>query len=673
MQYRLVWVAIALSMLFWLGDSVLDGVFFENTGYFSELWPDEPKELWMRWLLVGGILLFGMFAQVTVNRQEQARQQLMLAGAVLHHSNDAILVTDAEIRIVDVNPAFERTSGYSRDEVLGKNPRLFSFGEHDNDFYRAFWEQLTRTDSWEGEIHDRRKSGEVYPKWMSVTTIRDSAGTVSHYVASSRDISDIKATAKRLEHLAHYDTLSGLPNRSLLIVRLEQALSLAHRNHWTLAVVFIDLDHFKEVNDSLGHSTGDRLLTEVGKRLLDCVRESDTVARLGGDEFVIVLDNVANPSVVSEVLGKLKDTLGRPVSLDGYELFVTASMGISLYPEDGQDPEVLLRNADSAMYHVKRQGRNHWGFYSERMNEQSRRRLQLTSGLRQAIEKNQFSLVYQPQLALATRSVCGAEALVRWEHPELGEISPLEFIPLAEDTGIIEEIGEWVLQEACRQIVAWSDHGVCLPRISVNVSARQFKSANFIKRVEQLVQKHRLAPGCLDLEITESLLVRTDARLLNDMQRLCDIGVVFSVDDFGTGYSSLSYLKRFPISMIKADRSFVCDIPDDRDDIEITAAIISMSHKLNIRVIAEGVETLQQLDFLSEQGCDEMQGYLFSHPLSQAAFEAFIKEPELSFLEQATPGPSTSGNTDRTRGVRQGTTTRHNGQHNNNKDDLDEP
>jgi diguanylate cyclase (GGDEF)-like protein/PAS domain S-box-containing protein len=652
MQYRLVWVAIALSMLFWVGDSVLDGIFFENTGYFSELWPHEPKELWMRCLLVTGILLFGIFAQVTANRQVRARQKLLLAGAVLQQSNDAILVMDGEIRVVDVNPAFERTTGYRRDEVLGRNLRQLSFGEHDNDFYRAFWEQLARTGNWEGEIHDRRKSGEVYPKWMSVTTISDSAGVVSHYVASFRDISEIKATEKRLEHLAHYDTLTDLPNRSLLTVRLEQALSLAHRNHWTLAVIFIDLDHFKEVNDSLGHSTGDRLLTEVGKRLLHCVRESDTVARLGGDEFVIVLDNVANPGVVSEVLGKLKDALGHPISLDDYELFVTASMGISLYPEDGQDAEVLLRNADSAMYHVKKEGRNQWGFYSARMNEQSRRRLQLTSGLRHAIEKNQFSLVYQPQLALATRSVCGAEALVRWEHPELGLICPLEFIPLAEDTGIIEEIGEWVLEATCRQIAAWSGKGLYLPRISVNVSARQFKSANFIERVEQLVQEHRLAPGCLDLEITESLLVRTDARLLDDMQRLCNIGVVFSVDDFGTGYSSLSYLKRFPIAMIKADRSFVRDIPGDRDDIEITAAIISMSHKLNIRVIAEGVETLQQLVFLSEQGCDEIQGYLLSPPLSQEAFEAFIKEPELSFLEQAKPGHSTSGNTDRTRGVR---------------------
>ncbi|MEN8761229.1 MAG: EAL domain-containing protein [Thiogranum sp.] len=652
MQYRLVWVAIALSMLFWVGDSVLDGMFFENTGYFSELWPHEPKELWMRCLLVTGILLFGIFAQATTNRQVRARQKLLLAGAVLQQSNDAILVMDREIRVVDVNPAFERTTGYSRDEVLGRNLRQLSFGEHDNDFYRAFWEQLARTGNWEGEIHDRRKSGEVYPKWMSVTTISDSAGVVSHYVASFRDISEIKATEKRLEHLAHYDTLTDLPNRSLLTARLEQALSLAHRNHWTLAVIFIDLDHFKEVNDSLGHSTGDRLLTEVGKRLLHCVRESDTVARLGGDEFVIVLDNVANPGVVSEVLGKLKDALGHAVSLDDYELFVTASMGISLYPEDGQDAEVLLRNADSAMYHVKKEGRNQWGFYSARMNEQSRRRLQLTSGLRHAIEKNQFSLVYQPQLALATRSVCGAEALVRWEHPELGLICPLEFIPLAEDTGIIEEIGEWVLEATCRQIAAWSGKGLYLPRISVNVSARQFKSANFIERVEQLVQEHRLAPGCLDLEITESLLVRTDARLLDDMQRLCNIGVVFSVDDFGTGYSSLSYLKRFPIVMIKADRSFVHDIPGDRDDIEITAAIISMSHKLNIRVIAEGVETLQQLVFLSEQGCDEIQGYLLSPPLSQEAFEAFIKEPELSFLEQAKPGHSTSGNTDRTRGVR---------------------
>ena len=652
-QYRLIWIAVALAMMFWFGDSIIDGLFFEKTGFFNELWPDEYKELWMRCLLVTGILLFGGFAQISASRQEQARNKLLLAGAVLQHSHDAILVTDAEINIVDVNPAFEKTTGYSREEVLGKNLRLLSFGEHDNDFYQAFWEQLTRTGSWKGEIQDRRKGGEIYPKWMSVSTISDAGGGVSHYVASFRDISDLKATEKRLEHLAHYDTLSGLPNRSLLIVRLEQALSLAHRNHWTLAVIFIDLDHFKEINDSLGHSAGDRLLTEVGGRLLHCVRESDTVARLGGDEFVIVLDNVSNPRVVSEVLGKLKDTLARPVNVDGYELFVTASMGISLYPDDGRDAEALLRNADSAMYHVKREGRNHWSFYSERMNEQSHRRLQLNNGLRRAIEENQLSLVYQPQLALETRRVCGAEALVRWQHPEMGVISPMEFVPLAEDTGIIEEIGEWVLQEVCRQSAAWCGQGLYLPRISVNVSARQFKNAKFIERVEHLVREYQLAPGCLDLEITESLLVRTDKRLMDDMKRLCDIGVVFSVDDFGTGYSSLSYLKRFPISMIKADRSFVYDIPNDRDDIEITAAIISMSHKLNIRVIAEGVETLQQLAFLRQQGCDEIQGYLYSPPLPPAEFEAFVKDPAaLSFLDEPQSGLSATGYTKRTRGVR---------------------
>ena len=641
-QYRVLLAASGLAALFWVGDSALDGVYFENTGYFSELWPDDPKELWMRCLMVIGILLFGMFAQVNLNRQERARQRLSLAGAVLQHTQDAILVTDAENRIVNVNPAFEWTTGYSRDEVLGEDPRLLSSGEHDAEFYRAFWEQLLRTGSWEGEIHDRKKSGEVYPKWMNVTTIKDAQGRLSHYVASFRDLSEFKATQKRLEHLAHYDTLTGLPNRGLLIARLEQALSLAHRNRWTLAVIFIDLDHFKEVNDSLGHSTGDRLLAEVGKRLLHCVRESDTIARLGGDEFVIVLDNVASPGAISEVVTKLRNALGAPVNLDGYELYITASMGISLYPEDGRNPEVLLRNADSAMYHVKKEGRNNWSAYSETMNEQSHRRLQLSSGLRRAIDENQFSLVYQPQLDLATRSVCGAEALIRWEHPELGMISPIEFIPLAEDTGIIEAIGEWVLHEASRQFTRWRDQGLRLPRISVNVSARQFNNANFIERVEQLVQKYRLAPGCLDLEITESLLVRTDARLLSGIQRLCAIGVGFSIDDFGTGYSSLTYLKRFPISMIKADRSFVKEIPDDRDNVEITAAIISMSHKLNMRVIAEGVETDQQLAFLSEQGCDAIQGYLFSRPLAPAAFEAFIREPELSFLERPKTAASVS-------------------------------
>jgi diguanylate cyclase (GGDEF)-like protein/PAS domain S-box-containing protein len=631
-HYRLVWISIALAILFWLGDSIIDGLLFEKRGYFEELWPDDRKELWMRFLLVGGVLVFGIFAQYTVNRQEKSRLKLLLAGAVLQNTNDAIMVCDAGNRIVDINPAFERTTGYSRSEVIGRSADHFSSGGHDSGFHQVLWAKLAQTGCWEGEILDHRKNGDVYPKWMSVTTISDAKGKVSHYVASFRDISEIKAAEKRLEHLAHYDVLTGLPNRSLLVVRLEQALSLAHRNHWMLAVIFIDLDHFKEVNDSLGHSTGDRLLTDVGKRLLHCVRDSDTVARLGGDEFVIVLDNVGNPDAVSEVLAKIKDSLNAPIMLNGYEIFTTASIGIGLYPADGEDAESLLRNADSAMYHVKNQGRDHWSFYSQQMNESSHRRLQLVSGLRRAIEDGQLSLVYQPQLDINTRTVSGAEALIRWEHADLGMISPVEFIPLAEDTGLIEAIGEWVLYEACRQFADWRAKGLGLPRLSINVSARQFRNTQFIKRVEQAFREYQLSPGDLELEITESLLIHTDARLLKDMQRLCELGVCFSVDDFGTGYSSLSYLKRFPIYMIKADRSFVRDIPGDKDDIEITAAIISMSHKLNIRVIAEGVETVEQLAFLREQDCDEIQGYLFSHPLSPSAFETFLDEPELSFL-----------------------------------------
>ena len=626
---------MALAVLFWLGDSVMDSLFFEKGGYFDELWPDDGKELWMRFLLVTGVLLFGAFAQFTVNRQEKSRNKLLLAGAVLQNSSDAILVSDADSRIVDVNPAFERTTGYTFDEVIGKDMNHFISGDYDGGFYQGLWARLAQAGCWEGELHDRKKNGDAYPKRISINTISDASSKVTHYVVNFRDISEIREVEKRLEHLAHYDTLTGLPNRSLLIARLEQALSLAHRNHWTLAVIFIDLDHFKEVNDSLGHSTGDSLLTEVAGRLLHCVRDSDTVARLGGDEFVIVLDNIASPDIVSEVLTKIKKTLDGSVTLNGYELFPTVSMGVSLYPADGGDAETLLRTADSAMYHVKNEGRDHWSFYSDHMNDSSQRRLQLTSGLRHAIEDKQLSLVYQPQLDLRTRAVSGAEALIRWEHPDLGMISPVEFIPLAEDTGLIEPIGEWVLHEACRQFAAWRDRGLGMPRLSINVSARQFKNVHFIEHVAQAFRDYQLKPGDLELEITESLLIHTDARLLEDMKRLCKLGVCFSIDDFGTGYCSLSYLKRFPIYMIKVDRSFVRDIPGDKDDIEITAAIISMSHKLNIRVIAEGVETVEQLGFLREQDCDEMQGYLFSRPLPPSAFATLVQKPELSFLKQA--------------------------------------
>ena len=619
----LVWSAVLAALLFWVGDSLLDGIFFEGTGYYAELIPDEPKELWMRLLLVTVLLGFGIVVQLLVNRRMEDQLRLRLAATVFESAADAIVVTDSRNNILDVNPAFERATGYSKAEVLGCNPRILKSDKHEAPFYQAMWRQLLDRGHWEGEIWDRRKDGSLYPKWMSITVVRQ-ADQASSFVAISRDISRFKKTEQQLQRLAHYDALTGLANRTLLNAHLEQAIHLAHRNAWQLAVVFIDLDHFKEINDSLGHGAGDRLLTAVAARLREQIRESDLIARLGGDEFVIILSKISATAPVAGVLEKIRLVLAQPFVLESYELSVTASMGVSVYPADGSDRELLLRNADAAMYHAKDAGRDGWSFYSTDMNRQTRRRLQLSTGLRQAVQQQQFMLVYQPQVNLETGRISGIEALIRWQHPELGVVSPAEFIPLAEDTGLIEEVGEWVLAEACRQYRAWHHRRLNPARISVNVSARQFKSGRFPKIVQRVLGHTGMDPRCLELEITESLLVRGDARLLHDMRELRALGIRFSIDDFGTGYSSLSYLKRLPVSSLKADRSFVHDVPDDSDNVAILAATISMAHNLNLEVVAEGVETDAQLEFLRAQGCDELQGFLISRPLDAASIEPLL-------------------------------------------------
>ena len=627
-QFYYVWVALVLAGSFWVGDTLIDSIFFEKTGFFEELYPDDPKELWMRILVVAVFLLFGLYVQVTSNRKARVYNDLVLGGIIFEDATHAIMVTDSENRILKVNSKFEQITGYTKAGVLGQNPCILQSGKYDREFYAAIWEQLQRDGKWEGEISARRPSGEIYLKYMSITTVRDADGHITNQVGIFRDISHIRETEKQLEYLAHYDALTGLGNRSLLNAYLKQIINLAHRHEWQFALVFLDLDHFKEVNDCFGHSAGDQLLVEVANRLQGCVRESDLITRPGGDEFVILLTKVSGVSDISEILAKIRSALAQTFNLDGCEIFSNASMGISLYPHDGEDPETLLRNADSAMYEVKKEGRNNWAFYSKDMNQQLRHRLHMVGDLRRAVEEDKFKLFYQPQIDLNTDEIVGAEALIRWEHPESGMINPNDFIPLAEDTGIIDEIGIWTLREACRQFRAWQDDGLYLPRISVNVSARQFKNRSFANHVASIVKEAGIDPHHLELEITESLLLQSSAALQTDMHRLRGLGISFSIDDFGTGYSSLAYLNRFPISNVKIDRSFVCNIPNNKNDAAITKTIINMAKNLNMQVIAEGVETGQQLTFLSVHGCNMVQGYLISHPLPSAEFETFLRKWE---------------------------------------------
>lgn len=624
-QISVLAVAAVLAVAFWVFDSLLDGLLFEQTGWVGEWWPEDGKELWMRLLVVGLLLLLGVYGQRALNERRRANEQLRLSETVFRSAGDGILVTDADNRIITVNPAFERITGFARDEVLGKDPRILQSGRQGPAFYDELWRELKRTGRWQGEIWDRRKSGDVYPKWLSISAVQDDSGRVASYVAIFRDISSVKEAEQRLEYLAHFDPLTGLANRRLLVDRLNQALALARRRDWWVTVIFLDLDHFKEVNDSLGHVMGDQLLVAVARRLADVLRESDTIARQGGDEFVILLEGAAGAEAVTEILEKLRLALAAPCRIDDHELLITASMGVSLFPDDGQDADTLLMQADAAMYHTKREGRDGWSFYASEMNSQSHRRLRLASELRRAIDEEQLVLHYQPQLELTGGRLTGVEALVRWQHPEWGLLAPAEFIPLAEDTGLIDALGDWVLRAACRQWLQWQADGAAPPRVAVNVSARQFRRADFVPHLEQTLAGSDMEPRCLELEFTESLLIRTEPRFIAGLERLRALGVQFTLDDFGTGYSSLTYLQRFPISRIKVDGSFVRHIPADRDDMAITAAILSLARELDLRVVAEGVESAEQLEFLRRHGCHEIQGDYVARPMPAAEFVGFAR------------------------------------------------
>lgn len=560
-----------------------------------------------------------------IRQRKRDEMELKRAALVFETSQELILLTDAECRIISVNQVFREMTGYAPEEVIGKNPRLLSSGRHTPDFYALMWQTISTQGKWQGEVWNRRKSGDVFPVWLTISAYRDADGKVLNYVGVASDISERVAAQERIRQLAYFDPLTNLPNRRLLQDRAEQALAGAEREGKQLALLFIDLDHFKTINDSLGHSAGDLLLTEVAQRLQSCVRRMDTVARLGGDEFVVLLTEVTVEGV-TEVARKLIYRVGRPYSIESHELGVTPSLGISIFPQDGRDFEALLKHADTAMYRAKESGRNGYQFFASEMNTAAIERLVLENSLRQGVERGEFVLHYQPQIDLSTGRIVGAEALVRWRHPQLGLVPPGKFIPVAEVSGLIVMIGEWVLGEACRQNRAWQDAG--LPRISVavNISAVQFRGGHIEDNVATVLTDTGLAPEWLELELTEGIVMVGAGATVETLQRISDMGVKLAIDDFGTGYSSLSYLKRFPIDRLKIDQSFIRDIVTDTDDWAISSAIISMGHSLRLKVIAEGVEHVEQLEMLRRQGCDEVQGYHFSVPLPADEFALLLKQ-----------------------------------------------
>ncbi|BCS54622.1 EAL domain-containing protein [Geobacter sp. SVR] len=564
-----------------------------------------------------------IFSDITVRRETEDKLRLM--ARVFEHSGEALVITGPDNKILATNGAFTTLTGYSQEEALGKDPKILKSGKETREFYVSMWETLLRDGFWQGEIWDKRKDGSLYPKWLAISVVRNEEGEITNYIAGFTDISDRKQAAQKIEHLAHHDPLTNLPNRFSLRERLAQALEQAKRSSLHLVVMFIDLDRFKNINDSLGHHVGDLLLIDVAARLSEAVRSADIVARLGGDEFVVVLPQVRSGVASAHIVSKIQQALSQPFRIDGHDLHITPSIGISVFPHDGETIEELMKNADLAMYHAKSKGRNNYQFFKQEMNSTVHERLLLENDLRAALERQEFLLHYQPQIDLATGRVIGMEALVRWQHPQRGLIAPGLFIPIAEETGLILPLGDFVLKTACRQLVAWQAQGLPPLRMAVNLSARQFKQGNFPSLVAEIIAETGIAPHHLELEITESAAMDNPEAVITHLRILREMGIELAIDDFGTGYSSLGYLKLFPVNRLKIDRSFVKDIESDSDDAAIAAATIALAHTLGKEVIAEGVESKAQLDFLKYQQCDIVQGYFFSRPMPPGEVPEFLR------------------------------------------------
>ena len=575
------------------------------------------------------IQMVGSIQDITERKRTEVA--LRLADSVFEHTSEGIMVTDADNRILRVNEAFTRISGYTEGDALGKKPQeLLSSERHPSEFYDQLWTSLNETGFWQGEIWDRRKNNEIYPSRHYISVVRDESGRVTQHITIFTDITEEKRAEDRIQRLAHYDQLTGLPNRILFEDRLQQAFARAKRADTKVGLMFIDLDRFKVVNDTLGHHAGDALLKEMGTRILSCVREQDTVARLGGDEFTIILEDLQQADSAATVAQKILILLQQPISLQGNEVTSGGSIGISIYPEHGSDEKSIVKNADMAMYQAKKLGRNRCQFYTEDLAVNADERFTLENKLRSAVTNNELELYYQPQINMNTGKLVGAEALVRWNDPTRGIVSPGEFIPMAEETGLIEEIGLWVMRQACRQAKAWQDRGYAPFRMSINVSGYQLTHGSIADSVNEVLDETGLDAQYLELEITESHIIANPERTAMALELLRSRGVSLAIDDFGTGYSSLGYLKRLPIDRLKIDRSFVVDIPHDKDDEAIVSAVISMARHLGLEVIAEGVEHPYHITFLVGHGCAEMQGYYFSCPLQQGEFEEKYLAPSFA-------------------------------------------
>ncbi|MDO8925730.1 MAG: EAL domain-containing protein [Sideroxyarcus sp.] len=566
-------------------------------------------------LLTEDGVVYSICTQSTdVTEHKRAEDQLRLAARVFDRSGEGIVVTDAHQRILTVNSAFTQVTGYEAEEAIGQTPKLLASGKQDASFYKSMWAHLETHGWWQGEVWNKRKSGEIYPEWLTINAVNDPEGNIINYVGIFSDISVVKESQRKVEFLATHDELTGLPNRALFLDRLRQAIAHSERSENTFAVLFIDLDNFKVINDSMGHAAGDDLLKEISSRLRDCVRGGDTVARFGGDEFALLIEE-ATVAEAEMTAHRIADAMLRPHPIGRQNVYPGASIGICLYPNDGIDPETLLKNADSAMYQAKDGGKRGHHFFTDELKRVADERLKLETELRGAIERDELFLMYQPQLDIESGRLVGVEALVRWQHPVEGLIPPSKFIPLAEKTGIIDRLGEWVAATACRQMAAWVKQGHAIPRVSINVSPYQFRRSNIPAMMLRLLSQHGLDAHRVMLELTESALAEDTEQAQQVLQELKSLGIRLSIDDFGTGYSSLAYLRRLPIFELKIAQNFVTDIAHDADAQAIAKTILLMAQALGFSVVAEGIETEEQLAVLRNAGCDIGQGYLFAHPL----------------------------------------------------------
>lgn len=561
-----------------------------------------------------------------ISERLKAEAHLHQAAAVYENSRDGIIITDAQTRIVAINPAFSQITGYSEGEVLGQTPHILKSDHHPRSFYQQMWQSIHESGGWSGEIWNRRKGDGIYPEWLTISTVNGDDGRVENYVGVFSDLTQLKRSEAELEHLATHDALTDLPNGRLLQARLEHAISRAARHGHKLAVLMLDIDRFKDINDSLGLYVGDALLKEMAQRVVNCLWKGDTVARLGGDELVVLIEELSAPEHALRVAEKIRDALRVPYTVENQHYYLTVSIGISLYPDNGDRSELLIREADAAVYRAKDEGRNRTAFYTESLSRLALERLSIEAGLRYALEHNELELHYQPQVVLHNRKLAGVEGLVRWRHPEKGLIPPDDFIPLAEKTGLIEAIGEWVLEEACRQMAAWRDGGIAVPRVSVNLSAHQLGRQDLVQAVEKTLERHGLEPEMLELELTETAIMEDPRKATTTLKAMTELGVAMAVDDFGTGYSSLAYLQRLHLQRLKIDRTFVQDLPGNTNNIALCRAIIAMASSLGMETIAEGIEKEEQHLFLNAESCNIGQGWLYARALPAAELEQWLAQ-----------------------------------------------